>query len=191
MVAFRELQKLLDEPYCSTGLKGWVHYQLAAMNLSSGETEQTRRSLLAALSLDPSNAKAKSMLTDLNRTLIDGDLKKARDRIESGNPGEAEEVLESIVSIDPTHAEAHYLRALAVQASGSKRTEALVHYRSALDQGFSPFWIRYNRGQFYDTLGAKARARKGCEEALRSPPSEMAADHEMLEWLREKLGRCQ
>jgi len=172
----------------SAGLKSWAHSRLATIYRSWGDLELSGQSLKAALALEPSNTKAKSMLTEMDRVLTMADLEMARDRINCGNPDEAAGILETIVALDPTHAEAHYLLALAIQSSGSNRTKALVHYRSALDQGFSPFWIRYNRGQLYDALGDKTRALEDFEEALGSPPTDMASDHEMLEWLREEIG---
>ncbi|MBL8231455.1 MAG: FkbM family methyltransferase [Bryobacterales bacterium] len=55
-------------------------------------------------------------------------------------------ILEAVLSQSPSHAEAHYLLAFALQSTHSNPAKARTHYEQALALGFDAFWVHYNLG---------------------------------------------
>lgn len=69
-------------------------------------------------------------------------------------------------------AEMEYFLAFILQSKKQMPDRSLEHYTLALKHGFDEFWIRYNRGQLYVTLGNIDLAIVDLERALMLHPSD-------------------
>ncbi len=73
---------------------------------------------------------------------------------------------EHLLSEHPTHSEWNYLAAFSLHMQGRDMEKALRHYCLALDEGFDEFWVRYNRGVLFTSLGDLPQARADLERAV-------------------------
>jgi tetratricopeptide (TPR) repeat protein len=90
---------------------------------------------------------------------------------EKGEAGKAIRFLEPIVAQPSASAEAHYCLAYSYHLAGIDRKEALAHYTRALELGFSEFWVRYHRGNLYQELGNRVKAREDLLKASSLDPN--------------------
>ncbi len=112
-------------------------------------------------------------------------LKQARRHIDQGNLAEALRILDSafLESEDPK-GERSYLLAFTLHSLGRDPAKALGLYTRALERGFDPFWVLYNRGALFLALGDKASARRDLGRAQQLNPA-----HEGPRTYLNQLGR--
>jgi polysaccharide pyruvyl transferase CsaB len=87
----------------------------------------------------------------------------------------AEDFLLTLVKINPHDSEWHYLLAFCLQMQKKDLEDALRHYGLALEQGFSEFWVRFNRGSLYLESGNLPEAQADIERALELNPEHAGA----------------
>jgi tetratricopeptide (TPR) repeat protein len=95
-------------------------------------------------------------------------LKRCRDLVYSGEYKQAVPACDDAVKAYPDSAEAKYLLAYSLQATHQRYDEAVKLYDEAESQGFSKFWVNYNRGLLYlwgmkDQDKAKADLQRALE----------------------------
>jgi tetratricopeptide (TPR) repeat protein/predicted nucleotidyltransferase len=79
--------------------------------------------------------------------------------VDTQKAAEAVEAADAVLRIDPDNAIASYLKAFALHSSTVQQLSAsLAGYQRALDCGFDPFWIYYNRSQLRLAVGDLPRA---------------------------------
>jgi len=86
-------------------------------------------------------------------------LMEARSRIDAQKYDEAVKILEQIEQ-QIESAEANYLLGFALHMSRNHLFEAIKRYNRALELGFDPFWVYYNRGSLYASIGEKELAKE-------------------------------
>ena len=75
------------------------------------------------------------------------------------------------IPLDSNNPEGHYYFALALHTTGKDYLKALRHYTKALEQGFEPFWVYYNRGSLYYILGETKKAFNDLKNAKEIDPT--------------------
>jgi len=75
------------------------------------------------------------------------------------------------IPLDSNNPEGHYYFALALHTTGKDYLKALRHYTKALEQGFEPFWVYYNRGSLYNILGETKKAFDDLKNAEKIDPA--------------------
>jgi tetratricopeptide (TPR) repeat protein len=81
-----------------------------------------------------------------------------------------EKTLRTLLEIKPNDPEWNYLFAFCLHIQNKNYDEVLKHYNIALEQGFSEFWVRYNRGNLYLNMGNIKKARADIERAFQLDP---------------------
>jgi hypothetical protein len=102
---------------------------------------------------------------ELERAVAD-----ARRYVDAGQFDEAHDRLANVLPHTRKNPSAHYLMAFALQSLGRTPDAALAHYHEALDAGFAPFWVHYNRGLLYLTMGDRPRASADLKAAAALDP---------------------
>jgi len=87
---------------------------------------------------------------------------------------EAIPVLTQAVEAAPADARWKYLLAYCHHVEGNLE-QALDFYALALEGGWSEFWVRYNRGNVYMTMGMVVEAREDLERAVALDPEHEGA----------------
>jgi len=101
-------------------------------------------------------------------------------RLKSGKMDDVIRVAEKLAKEYPRNAEAKYILAYSLQRVGQRQSEALELYDEAEALGFSQYWVDYNRGLLYFTMGQKDKARQDLDRALA-----LAPDPKLREGLQE------
>ncbi len=99
--------------------------------------------------------------------------------------------LEQLVLAQPSCGEWHYLKALCLQSLNRDLPLARECYGRALEAGFDPFWVHYNRSQLHVSMGQLRAARDDLESAARLNPEHagIAAVRQRIEdVMRHRLG---
>jgi tetratricopeptide (TPR) repeat protein len=95
-----------------------------------------------------------------------------RGHLDAQNYEEALNAVAAVFEVDPENATASYLQAFALQAGfPAQAAAAAAAYQRALDRGFDPFWVYYNRAQLRLALGDVQRARADLAMARNANPS--------------------
>lgn len=96
--------------------------------------------------------------------------KALRNLVDSRRYRPALEICEALLSEAPNHPEGNYLKAFCLHNLGGDGEMALRHYTAALEAGFSPFWVLYNRGSLHARLGRRAEAVADLKKARKLDP---------------------
>jgi len=88
----------------------------------------------------------------------------ARTLVNEGNFDEASILLDIALDQMSSYAETQYLWAYTLHRNGAYE-QALHHYNIAYENGFSEFWVLYNRGAAYMALGDYHNAKLDFEKA--------------------------
>ena len=94
------------------------------------------------------------------------DLKQCRDLVSSGKYAQALPLCEAAAKKYPKNAEAKYLEAYCLQMTNQRLDEAVALYDQAEKQGFDKFWVSYNRGLLYFSMGNRKKARNDLKVAV-------------------------
>ena len=93
--------------------------------------------------------------------------------VNAGRHKEALISLEAALRISPQNARASYLQAFALQGQVlPQAAAAMAAYERALDLGFDPFWVYYNRAQLRLALGDLPEAKRDIDAARVLKPDE-------------------
>jgi len=89
------------------------------------------------------------------------------------NSGDYHEIIRRLheLPIDSDNMEEQYYLALSLHITGLNHNEALQRYGKALENGFSPFWVYYNRGALNYRLHNIKEATDDLHEASKLDPN--------------------
>ncbi len=93
-----------------------------------------------------------------------------------------EKTLRALLEVNPNNPEWHYLYAFCLHIQKKELEDALKHYNIALEQGFSEFWVRFNRSDLYLYMGKLKEARADIKRALK-----LNSEHPGIRELNERI----
>jgi tetratricopeptide (TPR) repeat protein len=97
-------------------------------------------------------------------------------------------ILDKLLSNKPHDPEWNYYKAFCLQYIGENLQQAVNHYNIALASGFDEFWVRYNRGALFKSLGEVEKAHTDLQRAvLLYPTAEVA--YKMLSEIEEMISK--
>jgi tetratricopeptide (TPR) repeat protein len=138
----------------------WVHYVRSQAFLRAGDLAAAEQDLRAAAALRPDDAGVEAVSRLLERarsSRIERLSAQARQSPDSGDHEAALKSAQAVLALDANDAFGNYCTAFALQSLGKEADAALAAYQRALDAGFDPFWVHYNRSRLHLSMG-KLRA---------------------------------
>jgi sulfotransferase 6B1 len=111
-----------------------------------------------------------------------------RSFVDRGGYREAIPILEKLLSNKPQDPQWNYYEAFCLQSIGENLQQAVNHYNIALDSGFDEFWVRYNRGALFKSMGEIDKARTDLQRAVSLDPTADVA-YKMLSELEEMISK--
>jgi tetratricopeptide (TPR) repeat protein len=89
-------------------------------------------------------------------------------------------ILEQLLNQEPSNPLWNYLYALSLHRPSKDLTKALLHYNSALANGFNEFLVKYNRGMLLIQMGDKDAAVADLERAQKLKPEDKTARETLM-----------
>ena len=90
-------------------------------------------------------------------------------------------ILDKLLSYNPREPEWNYYKAFCLQHIGQDLNEAVEQYTKALENGYKEFWVRYNRGILYKSMGDLEKAQTDIQRAISIEPAHEGASKILLE----------
>ena len=147
------------EPFMVYSDRGSLYFTL-------GDIENARKDLMMAYKIKPYDLETKRRIS-----LLDERVTKIKELADECRFLDVINMFSNL-PLDSENAYLQYYLALSLHHAGKNLNEVLVRYNKAFENGFDSFWIYFNRGSLYYTLGDIENARKDLMRAHKIKPDD-------------------